>query len=272
MIRRCLAWMLLLVAAAVLVACNSNERQLLGEAEARWREGNYEDAIRLNTLLFERDHQGKYAAKAMLNIANIYYLNLRQLRDAIDWYERLVDEFPGSPEEYSARLRLAGIYATTGDLTRAVVQYDKLLEMKNLENRDEILYERAGAYFKQEDFYRALRELSRLEDSGVSGHLGDQVRLKIGNIYQIQHKYDDALAYFQKVSQAGCRECRRQATLDLATTYEALYDFDRAIATIKKLDPGPENEKLIAQEVARLQEKRKRVDSGPVPLWDMTHR
>ncbi len=263
---------ILLLTAALVAGCNSNERQLLSQAEERWRDGNYEDAIRLNTLLYERDHQGRYAARAMLNIGNIYYLNLRQLRNAIDWYEKLVDELPGRPEEYAARRQLASIYAATGDLTRAIVQYDKLLEMKTLENRDEILYERAGAYFKQEDLYRALRELRRLEESGISGHLADQVGLKIGNIYQIQHKYDDAVAYFQRVSQAGCRECRRQAILDLASTYESLYDFERAIATIRKLDPGPENQRFIDQEAARLQGKRKRVDSGPVPLWDMTHR
>ncbi len=264
--------LVLTLIAAALAGCNSNERQLLGQAEARWREGNYEDAIRLNTLLYERDHRGRYAATAMLNIANIYYLNLREIRNAIDWYEKLCEELPGRPEEYTARRQLASIYEATGDLTRAIFQYDKLLDMKSLEDRDEILYERAGAYFKQEDFYRALRELRRLEESGISGHLADQVTLKIGNIYQIQHKYEDAAACFQKVSQAGCRECRRQAILDLASTYESLYDFDKAIETIRKLDPGPENEKFINQEVARLQEKRKRVDSGPAPLWDMTHR
>jgi tetratricopeptide (TPR) repeat protein len=208
----------------------------------------------------------------MLNIGNIYYLNLRQLRNAVEWYERLVGEAPDREETFTARRQLASIYAATGDLTRAIVQYDKLLEMKTLENRDEILFERANAYFKIEDFHRALRELLRLEESGISGHLADQVGLKIGNIYQIQHKYDDAAGYFQKVSQAGCRECRRQAILDLAETYESLFDFEHAIATIRKLDPGPENEKFISQEVARLQDKRKRVDSGPIPLWDMTHR
>jgi tetratricopeptide (TPR) repeat protein len=263
---------MLFLASLILAGCNSNERQLLGQAEARWREGNYEDAIRLNTLLYDRDHQGKYAAKAMLNIANIYYLNLRQLRKAIEWYEKIADEAPGRDEEYVARKQLAAIYDLTGDLTRAILQYDKLLQMKSLENREEILFARALAYFKTEDLDRALRELRRLEEGGISGHLADQVCLKIGSIYQIQHKYDDAEGHFQRVSQAGCRECRRQAILDLAETYESLYDFDRAIATIRRLDPGPENEQFVSKEVARLQDKRKKVDSGPVPLWDMTHR
>ena len=265
------AWMLLLLA-AILAGCNSNERQLLGQAEARWREGNYEDAIRLNTLLYDRDHQGKYAATAMLNIANIYYLNLRELRKAIEWYEKIVDETPGREEEYAARKQLAAIYDTTGDLTRAILQYDKLLEMKSLESREEVLFARATAYFKSGDMDRALRELRRLEEGGISGHLADKVCLKIGSIYQIQHKFDEAKGHFERVSQAGCRECRRQALLNLAETYESLYDFEHAIATIRRLDPGPENEQFISKEVARLQDMRKRVDSGPVPLWDMTHR
>jgi len=34
-------------------------------------------------LLYERNHQGPYAAQALLNIGNIYYLNQRRIRDAI---------------------------------------------------------------------------------------------------------------------------------------------------------------------------------------------
>ncbi len=103
---------------------------MLELAEARWREGNYDDAIRLNTLLYKRDREGKFGAQALLNIGNIYYLNLRQLKDAVENYTRLVEEFPDRPEAYKARLQLAAIYANEiGDLNQAISEYDRILDV-----------------------------------------------------------------------------------------------------------------------------------------------
>ncbi len=257
-----------ILAAFLLGGCNADQKQLFGRAEARWREGNYDDALRLFTLLYEREPQGEYAGQALLHIGNIYYLNLRRMRDAIQSYEKLIEELPGRREEPIARVQLAKIFENEiGDLSAAIVQYDRLLEIKNLDDRAEVLYLRANAYFKKEEFTRALRELRQLEESGVSGHLAHQVALKIGAIYQIQRKYDDALPYFRKVAEAPCPECRRQAILDLAETYEALYDFNQAIETIRRLDPDPQNEALIDREVQRLEQLRKKADSGPVLSW-----
>jgi len=256
----------ILLVSFLLAGCNADEKQLFGRAEARWREGNYDDAIRLNTLLYERNHQGQYAAQALLNIGNIYYLNQRKVRDAITAYEKLVDVFPGTTEERRAREQLAKIFENEiGDLTAAIAQYDKLLERGDLENRNEVLYLRANIHFKKDEFNQALLELRRLEEEGISGHLAHLVYLKIGSIYLIQHKYEDALSCFQKVAEAPCPECRRHATLDLATTYEALFDFDHAIETMRKLDPSPQNSKLVEQEISRLEQKRKFVEGKREP-------
>ena len=54
-------------------------------------------------------------------------------------------------------------------------------------------------------------------------------------------------------------------------TYDSLYDFDRAIETVKRLDPDPQNQALIEREVLRLQKMRKKTDSGPLLTW-RTHR
>jgi tetratricopeptide (TPR) repeat protein len=258
---------------ALLVACNSDSRQLSERAEASWRVGDYEDAIRLNTLLYERDPESKYAAQASLNIGNIYYLNLRQIKNAVDEYKKLIEEQPEAPEASKAREQLATIYENElDDWTQAISQYDKLLEAQNPENRAEILFKRANAYFNLEDYSRAWRELRLIEDSGEGGtHLLDQVRLKLGNIDQIRRQYKDAVDYFGKVLNSPCPECRRRAVLNLSETYEALLDFDGAIETIRMLDHTPEDEKRAAQEVARLTEKKQRMDSGKLLNWNYPH-
>ena len=145
---------------------------------------------------------------------------------------------PERSEAYAARDQLAVIYENEiGDLTQAIMQYDKILEADNLENRLEIQYRRASDYFKQADYDRAWRELRRIEDSGEAGlHLADQVYLKLGSIDQMRRRYEDAADYFRKVINSPCPECRRRAILNLTETYEALYDFDNAIETIRKLD------------------------------------
>jgi len=259
----------LCVLAGLLGGCNSDSRQLLEQAEARWREGNYGDAIRLNTLLYNRERSGRYARQALLNIGNIYYLNLRKITDAIESYKKLVETFPQSDEALKARGQLAAIYANElGDLTQAIVEYDHLLEAEGLENREEILVRRANAYFSLGDIDRALRELRQVEDAGARDELADQVKIKIGNIYQMKRQYEDAAAYFEAVVGSRCSDCRRRALIHLSETHEALYRFDSAIRTIQKLDSTPENRRLVAREVARLAEKQRRADVKPAPDWD----
>ncbi len=258
----------LAVVAAFLAACNSDSQQLRDRADALWRQGSYEDAIRLDTLLYQRDPQGKYAAPALLKIGDIYYLNLRRVKDAIEAYKRVVNEFPARREAYAAREQLATIYENEiGDLTQAVYEYDQILEAKNLENRTEILFRRANAYFKLERYDTAWRELRRLEEAGVTGHLADQIRLKLGIIAQIKKQYSDALPYFETVANSPCPECRRRAILNLAETYEALFDFDKAIAALGMLDE--DDKQLVDREVARLKGLKRNADSHLPSTWEV---
>jgi len=253
---RALAWSLFALALAT-PACNSSSLQLLEQAEARWREGNYEDAVRLNLLLYDRDSRGRYAAQALMNAGNIYYINLRQLNKAIDTYQKLLTELPGSRQEVKAREQLADIYANElGDLTQAIYEYDLVLASNELDNRPEIQFRRANAYFKLNDFNRALKELQTIEAAGVSGHLADQVHLKIGTIYQIRKRFENAMDSFRKVTESPCIECRRRALLTLAEIYEAVYDFENAIETLHRLDGTGENRDQISREIARLKTKR----------------
>jgi tetratricopeptide (TPR) repeat protein len=257
-------WLLALVVAG----CNSDSRQLLDQAEARWREGNYADAIRLNTLLYDRDPDGRYAAVALLNLGNIYYLNLRELNNAIQTYQKLVQELPDRPETLKAREKLAQIYGNEiGDLTQAVLEYENILASEGVEDRSEIRFQLANTLFKLNDFDRALRELRIVQQSQRTGHLSDLVQLKIGSIYQIRKRYEDALEPFLDVTRSPCPECRNRANLLLMETYEAMYDFDKAIEAVRRLDPTDDNRDRIERELLRLQEKRRRVESAALAPW-----
>lgn len=257
------------VLVALLAGCRSSSRQLQDQAEASWRKGRYVDAIQANEDLYNRERRGKYAAGALLKIGNIYYLDLRRIKQAIDFYDKLTREFPNSQEALQARRQLAAIYVNEViDLDQAIAQYDRLLEAKDLDDRPEILFQRADAYFKKEEYDRALRELRSLEDSGISGHLADQVSLKIGNIYQIQKKFEEALEPFRKATGASSPECRRRAILNLAETYENLFEFDKAIETIRMLDKTPEDEAYIQHEVERMNARRKQVEKAGGLEWD----
>jgi tetratricopeptide (TPR) repeat protein len=257
-----------LVLAAMLAACSSSSGQLMDQAETNWRKGRYEDSIQVNQALYNLEPRGRYAGRALLNIGNIYYLNLRKLKPAIEFYEKLTAEFPDSAEAILAHKQLAAIYANElVDLDQAIAQYNKLLEAKNLDDRQEILFQRADAYLKREEFDHARRELLGLEDAGVSGRLADQVSLKIGDSYAIQKRFDEAVEPFQKALTSAFPECRRRAILSLAETYENLFEFDKAMQTIRMLDKSPENDRYVQSEVARLSAKRKGVETGGL-VWD----
>jgi len=263
-----------LLAVLLVSGCATHAGGIAEEAEAAWRAGKYERAIELNIQVIAREGASDEAARALLNIGSIYYRNLRRIPEAVETYNRLAQEYPGSPQELRARMDLAEIYANEMvDPTQAISEYDRILALPGLDNPAEIQFLRADAYFKKEDFDRALRELQHILESGAGGHLADQSRLKIGNIYQIQRRYEEALAVFELVSHSPCQVCRRRAILNLMETYESLYDFDRAVAAVRRLDGTPENADRIREEVARLEDKRRRLISaqdpaskGPQPL------
>lgn len=262
---------LLLVLAALAAACSSESQRLLDQAETSWRKGNYEEAIQANLNLYQRDGRGKYAARALLNIANIYYLNLRQLKEAIEYYDKLTQEFPDNPETLQARRQLASIYANEEvirDLDQAIAQYDRLLDANGITDRAEIEFQRADAYFKKGEYDRALRALLSLEDSGISGRLAAQTALKIGDIYQLEKRFPEAIEPFRKALASNCQECRQHAILSLAETYEYLLNFDMAIETIRMLDNTPENVKFILNEVERLTRMRKEVERTGSLNWE----
>ncbi len=264
-----LAWLLAL--AALAAACNSESQRLLDQAEISWRKGNYEEAIQANLNLYRRDGRGRYAAHALLNIGNIYYLNLRQLKEAIEYYDKLTQEFPDKPEALQARRQLASIYANEEvirDLDQAIAQYDRLLDANGLTDRPEIEYQRADAYFQKGEYDRALRALLNLEDSGISGRLAAQTALKIGDIYQLEKRFPEAIEPFRKALASNCPECRQRAILSLAETYEYLLNFDMAIETIRLLDKTRENEKFIFREVERLTKMRKEVERTGSLNWE----
>ncbi len=263
------AW--LLVLAALAAACGSDLQRMQDQAETSWRKGDYEEAIQANVTLYQRDAHGKYAARALLNIGNIYYLNLRHLKEAIEYYDKLTQEFPDHPEALQARRQLASIYANEEvirDLDQAIAQYDRLLEADGLADRAEIEFQRADAYFRKGEYDRALRALLGLEDSGISGRLAAQTALKIGDIYQLEKKFPESIEPFRKVLASDCQECRQRAILSLSETYEYLLNFDKAIETIRMLDKTPENEKFILTEVARLTKMHKEVDRTGSSNWE----
>lgn len=244
-------------------ACSSNTSRLMSQAEAHWRKGRYAEALEVNQHLYRIERRGKYAAQALLNIGNIYYLNLRQLKPAIEAYTRLTEEFPGGPEAIQAHKHLAAIYANeVADLDQAIVQYDRLLAAAGLDNRPEVLFERADAYLKKGELDRALRELRSLDEPGIDSHLADQVSLKIGSIYQMQQRLEEAVEPFRRVLTSPCEECRRRAVLSLAETYENLFEFDKAVETLRLLDKTPENEAFAREEIERLGVKRRQAESG----------
>jgi tetratricopeptide (TPR) repeat protein len=249
--------------AAGLASCTSSSQKLLEEADANWRKGRNEEALQGNQILYQREPKGTLAPRALLNTANIYYYNLRQLKPAIQFYDKLVREFPEASESVDAHRRLAEIYANElNDKDQAITQYDALLMNGNVPDRPEILFKRADMYFKKEDYDHALREMRALEESGVGDRLADQVSLEIGSIYQIQKEFDKAVEPFAKATASKYADIRHRAVLSLAETYETLFDFENAIATVRRLDHTPENDQFVSAEVERLKKKKIEVQKG----------
>ncbi len=245
------------------IGCSPDPELMLADAAAQWREARYEDAVRLNWKAYLANPKGRIAARALLSIGNIYYLNLNRREDAIEVYQKLLMEFPGGADGLEARKQLAAIAGQIGDWTQAVYEYDRMLELGTRQDREWARFQKASAYFKMSDFESALQELRRLEETGATNHLSDRASLKIGVICQIQKRSADALVEFRKVSDSACKECRQRALFNLISTHEARFEFDKAREVIGLLDDTPENQALARKEERRLASMRQRAEAVP---------
>lgn len=102
-------------------------------------------------------------ARALKGAADIYYLELRYFRRAVEVYQELIRVCPEAPESLEARVQLADILKVHfGDLRGAISSLTGAIE-RNTPESAELTYRVAKLYFELGDYQQVTVEAERVQ-------------------------------------------------------------------------------------------------------------
>ncbi len=168
-----LALAVALVVAAAAGGCGNEAQERLSRARGAVFEKNPQRALkeyRLALDIIERDIERDDSAaarvlqaRALKGAADVYYLELRDFRRAVEVYQELIRSCPEAPETLEARIQLAEILqAHFGDLRGAIESLMSAVE-RNAPQSAELLYKVAKLYFELGDYEQVTLEAQRVQ-------------------------------------------------------------------------------------------------------------
>ncbi|MBX5480600.1 MAG: tetratricopeptide repeat protein [Myxococcaceae bacterium] len=121
---------------------------------------------RLALDIIERDESAEarvLQARALKGAADVYYLELRDFRRAVEVYEELIRECPEAPESLDARIQLAAILHNHFHNARGAISALTGAIERNAPQSAELEYEVAKLYFELSDYQQATLEAQKVE-------------------------------------------------------------------------------------------------------------
>jgi len=237
-----------------LAACNDRSHRLFSEARRAMQADNYETAARLYQELTIQAPDSPLAAEAHYELAQIYYLRLRDVDAAKDILVKMQQDYPDSSVDIDARRLLARLYdEDLQDPYRAVRLYRALLAEELDKNvRRQTLLEIAHCHFRMGELdasAEAYRFALGLPYHGDS----DSAYMRLANLEWLGGSADESLRLLRELEErTSDGEYRHEAML---SEVEVLMSLGRFIAARERVEVAgeafPESAEVVALE-ARL--------------------
>lgn len=177
--------------------------------EAYYNAKSYPDAIEYYQQVTDAD----LLPQSLYNIA-WSFVQLDSSQVAMTYFERIANEFPGSDFAVFSQFTLGDYYYNLKMYDEAVAAYEKVVnrypghelaekagdlinEIGEIESY--LAYEAAMVYFDDEDWPRAIEELEKVLEKYGSRSVAVGALVNIGSAYEQLGKYQNALAYFDRV-------------------------------------------------------------------------
>jgi tetratricopeptide (TPR) repeat protein len=266
-----LAVLNLVVILAAALGCQEREGDLFGRAREALEEDDFERAARLYREVTILAPNSARTPDALLALAQIHYLHLRDVDAASDRLRKILSDYGGSEAVPRARRLLARIYEQDfGDLERALEQYRALLA---LEDGAE-LFETTGAESdvspgsdesRRETLLSiasCLYRLNRLpEAKQVYGEVlalpyhpdAEGAYLRLANVERLAGNHDEALALLRELLARTSREERKHEAVanELSILIES-GRFDEARIRLRDVQASFHDSEVIQELSARL--------------------
>lgn len=229
------------------------------KAEAHLGEGRYGQALAGYSGVATRFGSSPYGAKSLLRAAFIYGTHLGDEVTAVKTCSEVIYLYPGTEEAAAARGMKARIYSMRGEHSRAVEEYQALLEQQP-EGAGRIRLQVAMEYVKMNDLKQARVELGDLLKRSVAGELQEEVRFQIANTYYLEGDTKEALKGFEGViKEYPDSPIYHEALFAKARVYGEEGRFAEALEILRGLDGKYPNREALRTAV-EWTEKRLRTD------------
>jgi len=250
----------------ILAGCGGPERAPATylEAEELLGRGKFLLAIDKYDSVAREFESTPFAPRSLYKKALIYNRFLRDKKRAVEAYYQVLSVYPDTAEAYSARLDLAGIYSSSGNRTKAVEQYQWIIDSRREPGKEEdYRYIIALEYFKMNDFEQAQAELKELLSIAVKKDVIAEAELLRGDIFYITGHIPEAIADFEDIiSRFAGRPVAIRASFNRA---KALEDSGQeaealeALAGLRKTYPNKEALRRTIEGIkTRMKEKKQK--------------
>jgi tetratricopeptide (TPR) repeat protein len=238
-------------------------------ARDAWEQQDYSAAAAGYEEYLASSPEGPEVEEAEIQLADIYYLKLKQYDKARERYALFLERYPASEHTYDARQRLAEVNVALGRPIEAIAQYEEAVALRpDAAGGRTIRVAIADLYFEANNFSQAELEYGRVADNTAYDDLTEHSLLRTATIHHMIRDEDEkAIPLYERVA-ASTEDpvVRRQALYSLSDTYADLFRFDEAIAALGRVD-DPSEAEYVAKRTAEL-EKQKRQHSDVPPEVD----
>jgi len=237
-------------------------------AETFYKHGMFEEAVLRFQNIFKYDPKHKFAAIAATLIMDSYY-RVGNWGMVEEWARRLIKtrNFLFKTKKdlelivATAMTRRAKDLETEGRTTAAVEQLSKLRTefRKNKEIMAYTTYTMAYLYAKQKRLRKAIDNYESLIRKYPKSPKAAEAQYVIAQIYEAQTRFQKAAEAFMAMKKFKGSPGTPSAIINAATIYEALKDYDAAIAALKefrKLFPRDERSAPAYLKIGRLQKTK----------------
>ncbi len=139
-------------------------RALFGLATSLQQQGMINEALLQFETLVEGQPNSQWAQVAQFQIGELYFLNLFELDKAESAYQALIKKYPRSKNSHRAYFRIGDCMAAKGELEKAIIWYDRSLNLMppGSQQRDEGNYKMAYLQFLEGNYAAANENLDKV--------------------------------------------------------------------------------------------------------------
>jgi len=191
--------------------------------------GAYSTADAIFNTLIKRDDAAQFYSKALIELGLIQ-INLKNPQKALDYYKKVLEEYPDTPEADNA---LAGIENIYQELNNAQGYFDYIAKLgiesgKSADEKEQMLFNAGEQLFLSGSHNEALKSLRALLKEYPNGAKSAQAHFYIAESLRLSGKEEEAADEYLAVMRTGTGSFAEQATLHYARISYLLEKYDEA--------------------------------------------